>query len=68
MRVRGLQPRFYPTPLASTLLSDAVSSNGNLVIETNFRLYAYSSSRVWAEVRRGARGAALAPLRSRTRL
>lgn len=47
--------RYYTTPLAVQLLSGAAhaapsSSHGFLVLETNFRLYAYTGSALWARV------------------
>lgn len=49
--------RFYPTPLASDLLSgasgqpSALRLDGFLILETNFKLYAHTSSALWAQVR-----------------
>ena len=47
--------RYYTTPLAVQLLSGAAhaapsAQHGFLVLETNFRLYAYTGSSLWARV------------------
>ncbi|KAL1500582.1 hypothetical protein AB1Y20_013237 [Prymnesium parvum] len=49
-------PRFYATPLAHALLSGSAGlatsrrSEGFLILETNFKLYAHTSSPLWAQV------------------
>ena len=49
--------RYYTTPLAIRLLSCAAhaeagpSQRGFLVLETNFRLYSYTDSPLWVQVR-----------------
>ena len=45
--------RYYTTPLAVSLLSGAAHADGGaqrgfLIVETNFRLYAYTDSGLWA--------------------
>ena len=47
--------RYYTTPLAVSLLSGAAHADGGaqrgfLIVETNFRLYAYTDSGLWADM------------------
>mmetsp|Transcript_817 Transcript_817/g.2296 ORF Transcript_817/g.2296 Transcript_817/m.2296 type:complete len:473 (+) Transcript_817:111-1529(+) len=55
IRSAASSKRFYPTHLASAIISStqAVNSSrslGHIIVESNFRVYVYTASRAWIEV------------------